>query len=252
MRTLQMILATAVLTACLTTPCLAADIPASIVAAVADSARPAADTQRDANRKPAEVLAFADLKPGTQIAELIPGAGYLTRLLSVAVGAEGHVYALVPPPRPNVPDSTAAINALAADAHYGNVTVLPLPFAEGPGGLPQPVDVVLTSYNYHDIRNALNEAGMVDFNTRALAALKPGGLYIIIDHASAAGRGADDSRTLHRIDPETVKAEVTAAGFKFVASSDALRNPDDPHSAKVFDPGIRGRTDQFMLKFVKP
>jgi predicted methyltransferase len=247
-----MLFAAAALATCLSAPCLAADISATITAAVTDSARPAADIERDAQRKPAEILAFSGIKPGVQIAELIPGGGYFTRLLSVAAGSDGHVYALVPPPRPNVPDSTAAINALAADTHYGNITVLPLSYAEGPSGLPQPVDVVLTSDNYHDIHNALGDAGMVDFNKRVFAALKPGGLYIVIDHATAAGRGASDTRTLHRIDPETVKTEAVAAGFQFAGASDTLRNADDPHTAKVFDPSIRGKTDQFALKFVKP
>jgi len=82
--------------------------------------------------------------------------------------------------------------------------------------------------------------------------LKPGGAYIVVDHAAAAGHGADDTKSMHRIDPETVKAEVTAAGFKLSGSSDALHNANDPHTAPIFDPSIRGKTDQFILKFVKP
>jgi predicted methyltransferase len=130
--------------------------------------------------------------------------------------------------------------------------VLPLSYTERALGLPQPVNVVWTSNNYHDIRNSLDSAGMQAFNQRVFEALQPGGVYLILDHAAAAGRGAEDSRSLHRIDPETVKAEVTAAGFRFAGSSDALRNPDDPHTASVTDAGIRGKTDQFILKFVRP
>jgi len=247
-----MISAAAALAACLSTPCLAADVPAVVSTAVADSARPAADTARDANRKPAETLAFADIKAGARIAELMPGGGYYTRLLSALAGPGGHVYVLTPPPRPNGPDPAAAAQAIAADAHYANITVQPLSYTDRALGLAQPVDVVWTSINYHDIHNNLDSAGMQDFNKHVFEALKPGGMYIVVDHAAAAGRGAEDTHSLHRIDPETVKAEVTAAGFKLVGSSDVLHNANDPHTAPVFDPGIRGKTDQFILKFVKP
>jgi predicted methyltransferase len=233
------------LAACLSAPCLAAEVPAAVAAAVADAARPAADVARDADRKPAEVLAFAGVQPGSRIAELIPGGGYYTRLLSAVAGAGGHVDALSGPNR-------AAVDAIAADPRHGNVTVRPLSYAEPALDLPQPVDMVWTSNNYHDIHNALGEAGMKAFNQHVFEALKPGGAYIVIDHAAAAGRGADDGRTLHRIDPETVKAEVTAAGFKWAGGSDALRNAGDPRTAPVSDAAIRGRTDQFVFKFVKP
>jgi predicted methyltransferase len=235
----------AALAACLSSPGLAADVPAAVAAAVADKARPASDAARDANRKPAEALAFAGIQPGSKIAELIPGGGYFTRLLSSIAGTGGQVYALTGPNR-------TAIDAIAADAHYGNVTVLPLSFTERALGLPQSVDVVWTSNNYHDVRNAQGGVGMKNFNQRVFEALKSGGIYIVIDHTAAAGRGDDDSRTLHRIDPETVKADVIAAGFTLAGSSDVLRNPDDPRTATVYDASIRGRTDQFILKFVKP
>jgi predicted methyltransferase len=244
------VFAIAALAACLAQPCLAAEVPAAVAAAVADGGRPATDSARDAIRKPADVLTFADVKPGARIAELFPGGGYYTRLLSVLTGKDGHVYALVPPAASGMEWATP-IKAIAAGARHGNVTPLPLSYTERALGLPQPVDAVWTSDNYHDMRNELGQTGMVDFNKRVFEALKPGGVFMVIDHAAAAGRGADDGRTLHRIDPETVKAEATAAGFRFVGASDALRNADDPHTARVFDPGIRGKTDQFILKFVK-
>lgn len=251
MRTPKLIFAAA-LAVGLSAPCLAAGIPAAVSAAVADSARPAADTARDAARKPAETLSFAGIRPDEQIAELMPGKGYYTRLFSVLTGAGGHVYALTPPPRPNGPDPAAAARAIAAEAHYGNVTVQPLSYTARALGLSQPVDVVLTSDNYHDMHNALDSAGMKDFNRHVFEALKPGGAYIVIDHVAAAGHGASDTKTMHRIDPQTVKAEVTAAGFRLADSSDVLRNPNDPHTMPIFDASIRGKTDQFMLKFVKP
>jgi predicted methyltransferase len=253
MRTHKIVFAAAALAAaCLSAPCLAADVPQAVAAAVADSARPAADTARDANRKPAQTLAFAGIAPGAKVAELMPGGGYYTRLLSVLVGPNGHVYSLAPPPNPKGQDYSAPTRALAADAHYGNVTVLPLAYTERALGLPQPVDVVWTSDNYHDMVNSLGEAGMQEFDKRVFEALKPGGTYIVLDHAAAAGHGAADTKTMHRIDPEIVKAEVTAAGFKLASSSDALRNPDDPHTAPIFDASVQGRTDQFIWKFVKP
>jgi len=252
-----MIFAVAAFTAaCLSASCMAAEIPAAVsaaaAAAVADTARPAADTARDASRKPAETLAFADIKPGAQIAELLPGMGYYTRMLSVLAGPDGHVYTLYPPRRPNAPDLEAAGKAIAADPHYGNVTVLPLSHTDRALGLPRPVDLVWTSDNYHDLHNMLTSAEMKEFNQHVFEALKPGGAYVVVDHAAAAGHGTDDTKSMHRIDPETVKAEVTAAGFKLSGSSNALHNPDDPHTAPIFDPSIRGKTDQFILKFVKP
>jgi predicted methyltransferase len=82
--------------------------------------------------------------------------------------------------------------------------------------------------------------------------LKPGGIYLVLDHAAEAGSGARDTKTLHRIDPEAVKKEVLAAGFVLAGSSDLLRQPSDAHAVKVFDPAVRGKTDQFILKFRKP
>jgi predicted methyltransferase len=231
----------------------AGSVPKYITAAVADSARPEADQKRDADRKPAECLAFAGLKPGSQVAELIPGSGYFTRILSVAVGPKGHVYALPPPKRadapPDAPDRSAAVRAIAADPHYSNVSVSELNLKEA--GLPANVDLVWTSQNYHDFHNVPN-LDLAGFNKAIFDALKPGGVFIVLDHVAEAGSGARDTSTLHRIDPETVKKEVVAAGFKFDGESDILRNPNDPHTAKVFDPSIRGKTDQFILKFSKP
>jgi predicted methyltransferase len=250
----KLLFTAAALAACLAAPCLAAEVPPAVAAAVADSARPAADAARDADRKPAQTLAFAfaGIAPGARVAELMPGGGYYTRLLSVLAGAGGRVYVLTTPPRPNGPDPAAAANAIAADAHYGNVTVQPLAFTHPTLGLTQPVDLAWTSDNYHDLHNMFSDAQMQDFNRRVFAALKSGGVYLVLDHAAAAGHGAGDAKTLHRIDPETVKAEVTAAGFKLAGESDALRNPDDAHAAPVFDASVRGKTDQFIFKFVKP
>jgi predicted methyltransferase len=231
----------------------AVTVSKDITAAVADPARPQADRDRDADRKPAESLAFAGIKPGQTVADLIPGSGYFTRLFSAVVGEKGHVYALPPPKRPDAPadrpDPAAAVQAIAADPHYGNVSVVQGKLTEL--SLPTPADVIWTSQNYHDIHNAPN-VDVVDFDKKVFAALKPGGVFIVLDHAAEKGSGFRDTNTLHRIDPEAVKKEVESAGFKFVGESDVLHNPNDPLTAKVFDPSIRGKTDQFIFKFRKP
>ena len=227
--------------------------PDAISAAITDASRPDTDKQRDANRKPAETLAFAGVKPGDRVAELLPGGGYFTRLFSKVVGLNGHVYALVPAPLPDAPadalDRAARVKALAADPNYSNVSVVVEPFAQLKA--PEPVDLVWTSQNYHDFHNFPGlDVGV--FNQLVFEALKPGGTYFVLDHAAEPGSGVRDTGTLHRIDPETVKKEVLAAGFVFVGSSDLLHQPDDPHAVKVFDPSVRGKTDQFILKFRKP
>jgi predicted methyltransferase len=245
------ILATAaLLTAALAAPGAYArhtSIPKYITEAVADKARPAADTERDANRKPAETLAFAGVRPGDQVVELAPGKGYYTRLLSAVVGANGKVYAVTQPPKPDAPPP--AVQTIAADPHYGNVQVTLTKYAEPK--LPAGVDVVWTTQNYHDFHN-IPDFQVATLNKAVFDALKPGGSYFVLDHAAEAGSGARDTNTLHRIDEETVKQEVKAAGFELVGESKILRNKDDPHTGKVFEPPIQGHTDQFMLEFRKP
>lgn len=231
----------------------AASIPANISAAVADSSRPDADKQRDADRKPAETLAFADIKRGESVAELLPGGGYFTRILSKAVGPKGKVLAVVPPrpanAPPDRPDPAVRLKVITDDAGYANVTVLQQPLATV--SVPAPVDLVFTAQNYHDLHN-VPSLDVAAFNKSVFDALKPGGLYVVIDHSAEAGSEARDTSTLHRIDEAAVKKEVTAAGFEFAGSSKLLANAADPRTAKVFDPSIRGKTDQFILKFRKP
>jgi predicted methyltransferase len=230
-------------------------VPPYILAAVADKSRPEADTQRDADRKPAETLAFAGIKPGEQVAELIPGAGYFTRLLSDVVGPKGKVYALANPKSPtapaDAPEPAARLAPITSDPHYANVAVSTLSVRVAPIALPQDVDVVWTSQNYHDFHN-VKELNVVDLDKAVFNALKPGGIYIVLDHAAEAGSGFRDTSTLHRIDEDAVKQEVESAGFKFVGESGVLRNKADAHTEKVFDGAIRGHTDQFILKFQKP
>jgi predicted methyltransferase len=221
-------------------------VPAAVSAAVADAGRPQADKDKDSGRKPAESVAFAGIKKGDKVADMLAGGGYFTRIFSKVVGDSGKVYATSFPPRPGAP-SPSPLETLAADPAYKNVQVITGPPAQIK--LPEPVDVVWTSLNYHDLENA----GATDaFNKAAFAALKPGGTYIVIDHAAAPGSGTNDTKSLHRIDPEVVKKEVTAAGFKLAGQGDFLENPKDEHKANVHDESIRWHTDQFILKFSKP
>jgi predicted methyltransferase len=218
-----------------------------VAEAAADKARPAADTERDAGRKPAETLAFAGVKPGDAVVELAPGKGYYTRLLSAVVGAKGSVTTVSSIPKPDAPPP--AVKAIAEDPHYANVHPTYQKLAELK--LPPDADVVWTTQNYHDFHN-IPDASVATFNKTVFDALKPGGIYLVLDHAAEAGSGTRDTNTLHRIDEETVKQEAKAAGFELAGESDILRNKDDPHTGKVFEAPIQGHTDQFLLKFRKP
>ena len=169
------------------------------------------------------------------------------------MGPSGKVYALAPAKSPSAPpdapDRSAAVKAIAADPHYTNIVVIAEPAAELlKVKIPEPVDLIWTSQNYHDVHN-VKDVDVAAFDKAVFNALKPGGYFIVLDHAAAPGSGANDTSTLHRIDEATVKQEVEAAGFKLVGESKVLRNPSDPHTAKVFDPSVQGHTDQFILKF---
>ncbi|MDB5449729.1 MAG: methyltransferase [Phenylobacterium sp.] len=222
-----------------------------VTAAVADKGRPEADTKRDADRKPAEMLQFAGVKPGQTVVDFLPGGGYFTRIFAKAVGPKGVVYAVYPPPRapadPSKPTPVPGAVTIAADPAYANVKAVqatPASFA-----VPQKADLVWTSQNYHDLHNNKG-LDLAAFNKAVYDALKPGGVYVVLDHAAAPG--ADVTSTLHRIDPAVVRKEVEAAGFKFEGEDKTLANAADDHSKAVFDPALRGHTDQFVYKFRKP
>lgn len=226
-------------------------VPAFIASALGDPARPQADRDRDAARKPGEVLAFAGLKPGMKVIDLIPGQGYFTRIFSKAVGPNGRVYAYVPDELTKIAKREPAVNAIARDPAYRNLKVIlrVLPLF----GAPEKADMVFTAQNYHDMHDAfMGPADLAVVNRAVFKALKPGGVYIVIDHSAKPGSGLSATETLHRIDPAVVRREVEAAGFVFEGESQLLRNPRDPLTANVFDAGIRGKTDQFIYKFRKP
>jgi predicted methyltransferase len=229
----------------------APEIKPYLAAALADPGR-SADAGADARRKPAELLAFAGVKPGDAVVDLIPGGGYFTRIFAKLVGPTGHVYVVWPTQYANEahPDPENS-QKLAETPGYGNISVLLQPAAAF--SVPKPVDLVFTSQNYHDYPDKF--MGKVDplaFDRQVFDALKPGGVFLIVDHVAEAGSGMRDTETLHRIDPAIVKQQLAATGFVFDGESDVLRNPADDHKRLVFDPAIRGHTDQFVYRFRKP
>ena len=228
----------------------AAPAPAYVKAALSDAARPADDVKRDADRKPAEMLVFAGIKPGARVMDLIPGGGYFTRIFAKAVGPNGYVYAFQPTELDHFfKDKQPPVVAVAAA--YPNVSVIHAPINTLVA--PESLDVVWTSQNYHDLKDDFfKPADAALVNKAVFNALKPGGLYVVLDHSAEKASGIRDTDTLHRIDEAVVKKEVAAAGFKLIGQSSALRNPKDSRTVKVFDPSIRGHTDQFILKFRKP
>jgi len=250
MKSLFSIAAAFVIFGCATTSAHNA-VPPNIANAVADQNRPDEDRQRDADRKPAEVLTFVGVKSGEKVADFIPGTGYFSRILSGAVGPQGHVYGFFPAElakfikRPLPPDGSMPY------PEFKNVSVIAVPVNDF--AAPEPLDLVWISLNYHDLHDSFfAPADVAKINKAVFATLKPGGRYVVIDHSAAAGSGLRDTDTVHRIDEASVKSEVEAAGFKLERESDLLHNAGDPRTAYVKDPAIRGKTDQFILVFRKP
>lgn len=223
---------------------------ADYAAALADPVRPAADRTRDEARKPGELLAFAEIAPGEVVGDFVMGGGYFTRVLSAAVGPQGRVEAFQPA-------EFIAYRAAYGEEQRSTVAALANTAAiAGPFAAPaftRPLDTIVTIQNFHDLYLKPFPAGTGAKASAALfAALKPGGVLVVVDHSAVAGSGTRDADTLHRIDKAAVIDALTAAGFKLEAESALYARPDDPRSANVFDPAIRGKTDQFALRFRKP
>ncbi|TXC72109.1 class I SAM-dependent methyltransferase [Sphingomonas ginsenosidivorax] len=220
----------------------------AVTKALAAPAR--ADAQGDdAKRKAAEVLAFSGVKPGDTVVDFLPGAKYYwTRIFSGIVGPKGHVDAMWPAAM-----SERAIKTMPA---FNAIMTKNMRFVATSTNLPastRPVDLFWTVQNYHDLANkGAGEPALRAFDAAVFRMLKKGGTYVVIDHADAAGTGLAGTETRHRIDPAMVRSQVEAAGFRFVGQTRVLSNPSDDHSKPVFDPAIRGKTDQFVYKFRKP
>jgi predicted methyltransferase len=230
-----------------TAPIPESKIPENIKDAVNSPDRPADDKALDEGREPEQVLAFYGIKPGMKVADLYAGGGYTTELLSRAVGPTGTVYSQNGPFPPKFKKFEDIWHARIKK--LGNVVEVDKPF-DSPDLLPVPpnsLDAVLINLNYHDLVG--HKADRDKMNAEIYKALKPGGEYGIVDHSAKAGTGDADTTTLHRIDEQFVIKEVEKSGFKLVAESSALRHPEDDRTWFVFK--HRGKTDRFMLKFIK-
>jgi predicted methyltransferase len=218
---------------------------AHILAAVADPRRPEADIARDALRQPAAIMAFAGVAPGQRIADVGPGGGYYTRLFAVAVGDSGRVFAV---DRAGTAERPRPMTAIAPT--YANISHLTDGYANWNAG--EPLDAIFISQIYHDFYLPVFAFDVPAMNRAMYAALKPGGVLVIIDHAAVSGSPINVTDTLHRIDQAQVVRDMAAAGFVLEAESQVLRHPEDARTLRVFEGEIRGRTDQFALRFRKP
>jgi predicted methyltransferase len=204
--------------------------------------------------KQSELLRFARAETGSTVIDVYPGDGDWTGLFSDIVGPEGGVCSFVPAEVAHLKnDPVGRIRAAASQPGRGNVQVVSADLMALPESAP-PADVVWLHLFYHDLHTTLLQtrgATPVDFNRAVHGQLKRGGFYVIVDHVAADGTGAGGAGSLHRIEPATVREEVEAAGFVLDAESTVLANNDDPHSSKVFEPSIKGKTDRFAYRFAK-
>lgn len=242
-----------VLSAVLVLPLTSSDassprLTAIIQKAVADPTRPAGYRAADPLRKPAETLAFSGVRPGMLVGEFYPGGGYFTRMLSDVVGPSGHIYTIE---NAGWNDSVKDDRAMLAEGKWKNVSLDVQPF--GTVKFPKPLDLAWVTQNYHDLKIAkYGKVDTVAFDRQVYAALKPGGIFFILDHQGPTGLTEAQIEKMHRINRDVVVREVTSAGFKLAAEGNFLRRSGDDHDKSIFDPSIRGHTDQYALKFVKP
>lgn len=237
-----------VLWAALSAPLAAA--PSDYAGVVTDRTRQIENRALDEGRMPAAVLDFSGIKRGDVVADWQAGGGYYTEMLSRIVGPKGRVYGVF-----NAAFFKAEDWAKVSKGR-SNVAVLaatPEALQFAPGSL----DAVFTHLTFHDLFLGTNRAGVALPNPQGVlanwfAALKPGGVVIVADHAGPSGDITAIAKRLHRISADSVKSEMARAGFVFVAESDVLHRNEDDHQKGVFDPSIRGQTDRILLKFKKP
>lgn len=222
---------------------------ATLQSVVADQTRPAADRARDAVRHPVELLAFAGVGPGQKVADFIMGGGYWTRILAGAVVPGGKVYAYQPA---EFIGFRAAYGTEQDAAVAGHANVVANRESLRSFAFAEPLDLIITSQNWHDLHLKAFPAGAsASVAARLFAALKPGGTLLVVDHVGINPTPFAVADTLHRGDAAATRAELEAAGFRFDGQSAVLELPTDLHTASVFDPAIRGRTDQFVYRFRK-
>lgn len=230
--------------------------PAQYALAVNDIAR-MDDREKDSGRKPAELLAFAQIDKGEAVGDYIMGGGYMTKLLAMAVGANGRVYAFQPDEfitlRPEYADEQAAAVAPYADDAGKQTRVFSLTGPISAPPFPEKLDTIVTVMNLHDLWLEEMPEGAAEKAIAALYdALKPGGTLVVVDHRGPEGSGAESARTLHRMDVAMARAALEKAGFVLEEESALYARPSDLHDTNVFDPSVRGKTDQFAWRLRKP
>jgi predicted methyltransferase len=205
--------------------------------------------------KLSELTRFARVDAGSTVIDVYPGEGDWTRIFSDIVGSKGRVFSFVPTEIAAVmKDQLGRMQTLAKEPGRENVEAVSADLVAMPN-VTQPADVLWLHLFYHDLHTKLigaKGATAADFNRAVYEQLKPDGFYVIVDHAATTGSGTSDTQSLHRIDPASVREQVEAAGFVLEAQSTMLANKDDQHSIKAFDPSIKGKTDRFAYRFVKP
>ena len=223
-----------------------------VAAALAAPLRPESDKALDASRRAGEILEFINIKPGWKVGDLMQGSGYFTRVFAASVGPKGHIYSWSPPEFIDIKKALYG-DSLDILAHDYSGQLTPMRMKVDELAFPEPLDLLFTSQNYHDLQ--VHRFFPVERNTTlnaiAFKSLKRGGIYVIVDHVANAGDASAPDR-VHRIDPAILRNEVESAGFKFDGESSALRNPADDHTVGVMTPSIRGHTDQIIYRFRKP
>jgi len=254
-----------------------------IAALLAGADRTAADKTNDLRRKPQQMLEFIGIRPGMAALDVSSAGGYTTELLARAIGPSGAVYGQGRPPapagapvnrpaqpegnsHPNIPAAPApaagpvrkplpelladrAERMKAAGVAAAPITAVLRPFEDpAPAELAGKLDLVTLMFNYHDLGHLGTDRAAM--NAAVFKALKPGGMYVIADHAGRPGTGISEAGTLHRVEEAFLRKEVEAAGFRLAAEGMFLRNPNDPKDKNTPEPAQP--KDEFVLKFVKP
>jgi len=228
-------------------PLLAAETPAHIAAAVAAPERSAADRERDARDRPAEILTFAGVAPGMKVADVFGGGGYWSELLSRAVGPGGSV--LLVNNAPYYSYGQKDLKPRFDKERLPNVRVRTVETADMKFA-PASLDLIIIFMSYHDFYWVEEESGWPEINadrvlTQLHDALKPGGKLLIVDHQATAGSGKNTTSKLHRIEEEFAKKDFESHGFALDKTWDGFRNPKDDYTKGVFDPAVQGKTDRY-------
>ncbi len=224
------------------------DIESIIKEAIANPTRPAKDTQRDADRKPDDVMIFSSIKSGDVVADIGSAGGYYTRILSDIVGSKGHVYGFNGIEFARIFKNGNPTDPIAAERE--NVTSIMGTFNDPI--FPEPIDMAVIILIYHDTHLSQLNIDTAAMNKALFNAIKPGGIYLVVDHSAEEGSNSRDVDKLHRIDPILVKEEVESAGFEFITESNVLNNPEDMLNTMVMMPLVKGKSDRFIYKFRKP